>query len=51
MTTALALTCLAALVVVAALLTLLLDRSAQVRAWRRIAEERRWNHDRSDIGS
>jgi hypothetical protein len=46
MTAALVLTGLAAAGTIAALLTLLLDRSAQARAWRRIADERRWNHDR-----
>jgi hypothetical protein len=50
MTAALIITCIAAVLAVAALLTLLLDRSAQARAWRRIAEERRWNRDRSDTG-
>ena len=29
---------------------LLLDRAAQAEAWRRIAEERRWNYDHREVG-
>lgn len=35
----------------AALITLTVDRSAQAQAWRRIADERRWNHHHRTSGS
>lgn len=48
MTSALVLTAVFAVLAFAALTALLIDRSARARAWRCIADERRWNHDRRD---
>lgn len=46
MTIPLIITCISGIVATVALIALLLDRSARAQAWRRIAEERRWNRDR-----
>jgi hypothetical protein len=46
MTIPLVITCISGIVATAALVALLLDRSARAQAWRRIAEERRWNRGR-----
>lgn len=45
MTTALIATGISGFIAMTALIALLLDRSARAHAWRRIAEERRWNHN------
>jgi hypothetical protein len=44
MTPSLIVTSISGLVAVSALITLLLDRAARAQAWRRIADERRWNY-------
>ena len=42
---------LVAIIVIATMIGLSVERSAQARAWRRIAEERRWNWEqRSGAG-
>jgi hypothetical protein len=45
MTASLITTSISGLIAISALITLLLDRAARARAWRRIADERRWNRD------
>jgi uncharacterized membrane protein YsdA (DUF1294 family) len=47
MTSSLLITGISGIVAAVALVALLLDRSARARAWRRIAEERRWDHERT----
>jgi hypothetical protein len=38
-------TCTSGMVATVALTALLVDRAARAAAWRRIADERRWNHE------
>lgn len=45
MTTSLIVTSISGVVAITALTALLLDRAARAQAWRRIADERRWNHN------
>ena len=46
MTTYVIATSISLVVSAVALAALLADRAARAAAWRRIADERRWNHDR-----
>jgi hypothetical protein len=41
---------LSGIVTIASLAAALADKSAQATAWRHIAEERRWNHDKRGEG-